>query len=99
MAPFSCAVKCNPDPRIISTLHAAGAGFDCASLSEIEAALGAGADPSVDVIYANPCKGACRYAITAAVVAVVVVAVLALTQRLAQLLHTWRGLETRAWTW
>eukprot|EP00471_Norrisiella_sphaerica_P005373 CAMPEP_0184481518 /NCGR_PEP_ID=MMETSP0113_2-20130426/3069_1 /TAXON_ID=91329 /ORGANISM="Norrisiella sphaerica, Strain BC52" /LENGTH=450 /DNA_ID=CAMNT_0026860689 /DNA_START=482 /DNA_END=1834 /DNA_ORIENTATION=- len=49
------AVKCNPDPRILETLSSVGAGFDCASIAEIEAALKNGATAN-RIIYANPCK-------------------------------------------
>lgn len=49
------AVKCNPDPQLVHTLAQLGAGFDCASMAEIRAVLGAAAAPE-DVIYANPCK-------------------------------------------
>lgn len=49
------AVKCNPDPMVISTLFNAGTGFDCASRAEIQLALDAGISPS-KIIFANPCK-------------------------------------------
>ncbi len=49
------AVKANNDPVLISWLRAAGAGFDCASETEIRLALSRGAKPA-DIIYANPCK-------------------------------------------
>jgi ornithine decarboxylase len=49
------AVKCNPDERIVATLASLGAGFDCASPTEIDLVLGLGV--STDrIIYANPCK-------------------------------------------
>lgn len=44
------AIKCNPDPKIIETLARLGAGFDCASPSELDKA------PPGKIIYANPCK-------------------------------------------
>jgi ornithine decarboxylase len=47
------AVKCNPHPLIIERLVKLGAGFDCASLSEIELVRSKG---STDILYANPCK-------------------------------------------
>ncbi|XP_031474863.1 ornithine decarboxylase-like [Nymphaea colorata] len=49
------AVKCNPEPALLSGLAALGANFDCASRAEIEAvlALGVSADR---IVYANPCK-------------------------------------------
>ncbi|KAH9845350.1 Ornithine decarboxylase [Teratosphaeria destructans] len=49
------AVKCNPDPTVLRLLAAMGAGFDCASKSEIEQVLKMGVDPS-RIIYAQPCK-------------------------------------------
>ena len=36
------AVKCNPEPALLSALAALGAGFDCASRREIEAVLALG---------------------------------------------------------
>ncbi|XP_058098387.1 ornithine decarboxylase-like [Magnolia sinica] len=49
------AVKCNPEPALLSALAALGAGFDCASRAEIDAVLGIGV--SADrIVYANPCK-------------------------------------------
>ena len=52
------AVKCNPDDRILSLLSELGTGFDCASVDEIQAAMRAGACPTNDIVYANPCKAA-----------------------------------------
>eukprot|EP00470_Lotharella_oceanica_P002457 CAMPEP_0170166926 /NCGR_PEP_ID=MMETSP0040_2-20121228/469_1 /TAXON_ID=641309 /ORGANISM="Lotharella oceanica, Strain CCMP622" /LENGTH=455 /DNA_ID=CAMNT_0010404781 /DNA_START=147 /DNA_END=1514 /DNA_ORIENTATION=- len=49
------AVKCNPNERLLSSLHSLGTGFDCASLGEMKLALAAGANPE-QIIYANPCK-------------------------------------------
>jgi len=49
------AIKCNNDPQLLSWLFRAGANFDCASPSEIQQALGAGAGPK-QIIYAHPCK-------------------------------------------
>jgi ornithine decarboxylase len=49
------AVKSNPDARVVKTLMAMGAGFDCASKNEIVEVLSLGAPPS-DIIFANPCK-------------------------------------------
>lgn len=49
------AMKCNPDPVIVSLLASLGCGFDCASKGEIEQALEAGV-PAERIIYANPCK-------------------------------------------
>jgi len=49
------AVKCNSDRRILSTLAALGACFDCASPSEIDAVFATGVAPD-RIIYGNPCK-------------------------------------------
>jgi len=49
------AVKCNPDPKLLKTLARAGCGFDCATPSEIRAALAAGC-PAGDVVYAHTRK-------------------------------------------
>jgi len=49
------AVKCNPEPGIVSTLAALGCGFDCASKMEVDLALEHGGTPG-KIIYANPCK-------------------------------------------
>lgn len=49
------AVKANSHPDILKTLRAAGAGFDVASLAELEAVLAAGA-PASDIIFANTIK-------------------------------------------
>ncbi|KAI9930976.1 Ornithine decarboxylase [Aspergillus wentii] len=49
------AVKCNPDPEVIRLMAQLGNGFDCASKTEIDLALGSGVDPS-RIIYAQPCK-------------------------------------------
>jgi len=50
------AVKANPHAGILRILAAAGAGFDVASLGEIEAALAAGADARSDLIFADTVK-------------------------------------------
>eukprot|EP00747_Dinoflagellata_sp_TGD_P141105 gnl/TRDRNA2_/TRDRNA2_176084_c0_seq1.p1 gnl/TRDRNA2_/TRDRNA2_176084_c0~~gnl/TRDRNA2_/TRDRNA2_176084_c0_seq1.p1 ORF type:complete len:421 (+),score=-28.49 gnl/TRDRNA2_/TRDRNA2_176084_c0_seq1:153-1415(+) len=49
------AVKCHPNPAIISTLASIGSGFDCASPAEIDLVVGLGIHP-MRIIYANPCK-------------------------------------------
>merc|ERR1712137_1453895 len=49
------AVKCNPDPYLISTLVACGAGLDVASMPEMQKALNAKQIPD-KMIFANPCK-------------------------------------------
>lgn len=54
---LSTAVKCNPDPTVISLLANMGLGFDCASQAEIELVLSLGISPD-RIIYANPCKAA-----------------------------------------
>ncbi|GJP49097.1 hypothetical protein CLOM_g8357 [Closterium sp. NIES-68] len=53
------AVKCNPDPALLSLLASVGAGFDVASKAEMEmvaAACGGVLPDSSRLIYANPCK-------------------------------------------
>ena len=54
-ADIRAAVKCNPNPYVISLLAKLGTGFDCASAAEIKAVISQGVDPS-RIIYANPCK-------------------------------------------
>lgn len=49
------AVKCNPDRRLMQQLMAGGCGFDCATMDEIERALGLGVPPD-DIVFSNPCK-------------------------------------------
>ncbi|KAL4624219.1 ornithine decarboxylase-like [Arapaima gigas] len=49
------AVKCNNSRAIVMTLASLGAGFDCASKTEIEMVRSLGVEPS-RIIYANPCK-------------------------------------------
>lgn len=60
------AVKCNPDPVVVSLLAALGASFDCASEPEIAmVAATLGGDPAAvrdRVVYANPCKAASHVA-------------------------------------
>lgn len=50
------AVKCNPSKVLLRTLHYMGASFDCASKAEIEQVIAIGADPTTQIIFANPCK-------------------------------------------
>lgn len=54
------AVKCNPDPVIITLLDALGASFDCASKSEFDLLLqnGVHIDHTVPekVVFSHPCK-------------------------------------------
>jgi len=49
------ALKCHPDPTIASVLgQSKAAGFDCASLSEIQLALSSTNNDARQIIYANP---------------------------------------------
>jgi len=50
------AVKCNPEPRLLSWLAHSGTGFDCASEREIRVVQGLGLDVQPEIIFANPCK-------------------------------------------
>ncbi|KAJ2079040.1 Ornithine decarboxylase [Coemansia sp. RSA 988] len=52
------AVKCNPDPLVIKLLARLGAGFDCASKSEILQVLHEEGVGAQNIIYAHPCKPA-----------------------------------------
>ncbi|KAJ2612905.1 Ornithine decarboxylase [Coemansia sp. RSA 1365] len=52
------AVKCNPDPLVIKLLARLGAGFDCASKSEIMQVLHEEGIGAHNIIYAHPCKPA-----------------------------------------
>jgi ornithine decarboxylase len=49
------AMKCNPDPRLLERLMAAGASFEIASLTELQTLSTIGA-PVRDVIFSNPVK-------------------------------------------
>lgn len=49
------AIKCNPDPVVLSVLAKLGVNFDCASKGEIKQVLDLGLSPE-RIIYANPCK-------------------------------------------
>ncbi|KAG8580177.1 hypothetical protein GDO81_007184 [Engystomops pustulosus] len=49
------AVKCNDSKAIVKTLAILGAGFDCASKTEIQLVQSIGVPPE-KIIYANPCK-------------------------------------------
>lgn len=49
------AVKCNPEPALLSALATLGSGFYCASRVEIEAILKLGVSPD-RIVYANPCN-------------------------------------------
>ena len=65
------AVKCNPDPIVLLTLYEQGAGFDCASVNEIQNVIRSCKHPRAnsrmidirsdldirsDIIFANPMK-------------------------------------------
>ena len=49
------AVKANPHPALLRSLHQAGCRFDVASPAEVRAALAAGAQPDT-LVYSNPVK-------------------------------------------
>jgi ornithine decarboxylase len=49
------AIKCNPDEKILLRLSALGAGFDCASLKEMQQVLDLGISPE-RIVFANACK-------------------------------------------
>ncbi|OXB63064.1 hypothetical protein ASZ78_016786 [Callipepla squamata] len=49
------AVKCNDSEAVVKTLAVLGAGFDCASKTEIQLVQSIGVPPE-RIIYANPCK-------------------------------------------
>ena len=55
------AIKANPHPDILKVMAAAGAGFDVASVAEMQAVLAAGASPE-RVIFANTIKPAAAIA-------------------------------------
>ena len=50
------AVKANNDPQLLRWLSASGVQFDCASIREMHDVQAAGASPSKDIVYAQPCK-------------------------------------------
>ncbi|KYO32989.1 ornithine decarboxylase [Alligator mississippiensis] len=49
------AVKCNDSRTVVETLASLGAGFDCASKTEMQLVQSMGVSPE-RIIYANPCK-------------------------------------------
>jgi len=49
------AVKANPDPRVLETLLEEGAGFEIASIAELDLLVSLGV-PAADVFYSNPTK-------------------------------------------
>ena len=48
------AVKCNPDPYLMTWMSQQNIGFDCASARELSIAKRI--DPRAKILYANPCK-------------------------------------------
>jgi len=57
------AVKANPDPRVLKVLIEEGAGFEIASIAELDLLLGLGV-PAAEIYYSNPVKSgdSIRYA-------------------------------------
>ena len=55
------AVKCNPEPALLARLAARGAGFEIASLAELETLVALGVDPR-RVLFSNPVKHAAHIA-------------------------------------
>jgi ornithine decarboxylase len=51
------AVKCNPDPRIVTYLHDLGSKFEIASSAELRMLMAQGV-PAADAIYSNPVRPA-----------------------------------------
>ena len=49
------AVKANPDPRVLKVLIQEGAGFEIASIAELDILMGLGVPPA-EVFYSNPMK-------------------------------------------
>jgi ornithine decarboxylase len=49
------AVKANPDPRVLKTLIQEGAGFEIASIAELDLLLSIGV-PVAEIFYSNPMK-------------------------------------------
>src|SRR6476646_9090485 len=49
------AVKANPDPRVLKVLIQEGAGFEIASIAELDILMGLGVAPA-EVFYSNPMK-------------------------------------------
>lgn len=49
------AMKCNPDERVLRTLHAQGSGFEVASAAELDMLIAIGVDPA-EVLFSNPVK-------------------------------------------
>ena len=55
------AVKCNPEPALLAYLHALGAGFEIASLTELKLLAALGIDPA-RVLFSNPVKAPAQIA-------------------------------------
>jgi ornithine decarboxylase len=49
------AVKANPDPRVLKVLIQEGAGFEIASIAELDILMGLGVAPA-EIFYSNPMK-------------------------------------------
>src|SRR5689334_21536976 len=49
------AVKANPDPRVLKVLMQEGAGFEIASIAELDLLMGLGVPPA-EIFYSNPMK-------------------------------------------
>ena len=49
------AVKANPDPRVLKVLIQEGAGFEIASIAELDVLMGLGV-PVAEIFYSNPMK-------------------------------------------
>ena len=49
------AVKANPDPRVLKVLIQEGAGFEIASIAELDLLIGLGVPPA-EIFYSNPMK-------------------------------------------
>ena len=49
------AVKSNPDPRVLKVLIEEGAGFEIASIAELDSLMALGV-PARDILYSNPVK-------------------------------------------
>ena len=59
------AVKANPDPRVLRVMLEEGAGFEIASVSELDLLLAQGV-PAAEVFYSNPVKSRDQIAYAAA---------------------------------
>ena len=59
------AVKANPDPRVLKVLVEEGAGFEIASIAELDLLLSLGV-PAAEVFYSNPVKSRASIAYAAA---------------------------------